>query len=70
MKARHVKLADFRKLGYCVAGMRTFCRAHEIDFRELAKNGVPEDEFIDTGDRRAVEAVARIAKDREAQRGR
>lgn len=65
-----VFLADFRELGYCVAGVRTFCRSHGLDFRALAKEGLDAEKFIETGDRRAIESVAAIKERNEAKRGR
>ncbi len=35
-----VTVADIRQAGFCVSGIKQFCQQHNIDFRELIKDGI------------------------------
>lgn len=58
---------DLRALRYCNNGTREFFRRHNLDWSEFIKNGLPESEFLNTGDAMAVRLVDFA---RERQHGR
>lgn len=33
-------MADARRAGHCVRGVKAWCETHNIDFRDLVKNGI------------------------------
>lgn len=65
-----VFLRDFKDTGFCVAGQRDFCARHGIDFRDYARNGVPAETLLATGDDMAARMVERARRNREAERGK
>jgi hypothetical protein len=55
-----VTVNDIRKTGHCVAGLRRWCTATGIDFKELLKSGVPASRLMATGDGLAQTVIAKI----------
>lgn len=51
---RHAKHPD---LNYCAKGCREFCKKHGIDVKAFMTVGVPEEEFLKTGDAMAIKLV-------------
>lgn len=47
----------------CSSGTRDFFKRHNMDWNKFLKEGLPEDDFIKTGDAMAMQVV-------EAARGR
>lgn len=45
------------KYGYCIPGLRLFFKRHGMDFRTFARNGLPEEDFLKTGDAMALKLV-------------
>lgn len=55
-----VTIADIRRAGYCVAGVRSWFRTHNMNFADFLKNGMPADEFIARGDHLALDVVEKM----------
>jgi len=54
-----VQVRDAVELGYCIKGIKEFCKRHGIDFRNFVKYGIDEDDLLKTGDAMAVKVVER-----------
>lgn len=65
MSEELLTIADCRRVGFCVKGVKRACEVHKQDFRALVKTGLPlteMDKLDDVNVRRAVaEARKRIA---------
>ncbi len=53
-----VKVQDGLKIGLCLRGQRQFCRAHGIDFRELADHGIPVERLTGIEDAQMARMIA------------
>lgn len=58
-----VIMKDIRACRMCSRGTRKFFKRHGMDWNKFIKDGLPEEEFIATGDSMAMQVV-------EAARGR
>lgn len=58
-----VTMKDIRSCKMCSGGTRAFFTRHGMDWNKFLKEGLPEDQFIATGDAMAMKVV-------EAARGR
>lgn len=58
-----VKMRDIRACRMCSGGTRDFFKRHNMDWNLFLKEGLPEEQFIATGDAMAMQVV-------EAARGR
>lgn len=58
-----VTMKDIRACRMCSGGTRDFFKRHGMDWNLFLKEGLPEEEFIRTGDAMAMQVV-------EAARGR
>ena len=58
-----VTMKDIRACRMCSGGTREFFKRHGMDWNKFIKDGLPEEEFIATGDSMAMQVV-------EAARGR
>lgn len=58
-----VTMRDIRACKMCSGGTRDFFTRHGLDWSRFLKEGLPEDDFIATGDAMALQVV-------EAARGR
>lgn len=45
-----IYINDVRKFGYCVNGIKDFCKIHGIDFRGFIKNGISEEDLAGIDD--------------------
>jgi len=61
-----VYIEDAIKIGYCVKGIKEFCKKYNIDFKKMVKEGVDEEVLIATGDAMALKVVEQ-AKSRVIQ---
>lgn len=62
-----VTTEDGLKIGFCLKGQRRFCRAHGIDFRELATQGIPVERLTEIKDGKMTAMIARAEqREREA----
>ncbi|AUR88724.1 hypothetical protein NVP2117O_46 [Vibrio phage 2.117.O._10N.261.45.E9] len=52
-----IHLADLRRAKHCSSGARKFFAAHGLDWQEFIKNGLPEEDFLNTGNRLAIDMV-------------
>jgi len=59
-----VHIKDAVELGYCIKGIKEFCKRHGIDFRSFVNYGVDADILTKTGDAMALKVVeyARIKR--------
>lgn len=51
-----VTIAHLRRLGYCAAGLREWCKCHGYSLRQFSE-GVPSEEIRRTGDGFAIKAA-------------
>ena len=58
-----VTMKDIRACRMCSSGTRQFFTRHEMDWNKFLAEGLPEEDFIATGDAMAMQVV-------EAARGR
>lgn len=58
-----VKMRDIRACKMCSGGTRDFFKRHGMDWNTFLAEGLPEEQFIATGDAMAMQVV-------EAARGR
>lgn len=58
-----VTMKDIRACRMCSSGTRDFFKRHGMDWNKFLSEGLPEDDFIATGDAMAMQVV-------EAARGR
>lgn len=54
-----ITMNDVRRAGHCVGGAKTWCTANRLDWRKLVRPGIPEAEFLASGDQLAVDVVRR-----------
>lgn len=52
-----VTVQDAISLGYCIKGIREFCKTHGIDFREFVRDGIDEEVLLSTKDAMALKVV-------------
>jgi hypothetical protein len=48
---------DVRGMRYCNNGARKFFQRHNLDWSDFVKNGITEEQLINTGDAMAVRLV-------------
>jgi hypothetical protein len=48
---------DLKALRYCNKGTRDFFKRHNLDWSDFVKNGISEEQLINTGDARALQTV-------------
>lgn len=54
-----VTMRHCRQAKACAAGVRTFLRRHNLDYRKFFKQGLPAEEWEGTGDAMAIKIAAR-----------
>lgn len=52
-----VKMADIRSAKMCSGGTRDFFKRHGMDWNKFLAEGLPEEQFIATGDAMAMQVV-------------
>ena len=52
-----IQIKHIRGAGHCLDGARRYCNENGIDWRELVKSGVPEEQLLRTGNAIAIEVV-------------
>lgn len=52
-----VTMKDIRATRMCSGGTRDFFKRHGMDWSRFVKDGLPEEEFIATGDAMAMKVV-------------
>jgi len=55
-----VYIKDAVELGYCIKGIKEFCKRHNIDFRNFVTHGIDADVLVKTGDAMALRVVEHI----------
>ena len=60
-----VKMSHARRLRYCARGARAFCRRYDLDFHKFVREGLPAEQFIETGDALAMRAVELAKEEQE-----
>lgn len=63
-----VKVEHMRRAGWCLSGVRRWCRANEIDFARLVREGVPVEEVEHRQDA-LIQRAVRLAKESEDGQG-
>lgn len=58
-----VTLRDVRQAVGCIAGIRRWCAENDVDFRRLARDGIPVAE-VENWDDALVQRAVKIAKER------
>lgn len=60
-----------KRRGFCVPGVRLWCKQHGIDMRDAMRNGIPAERLESIGDAFALALVAwaRECEAQEAPRG-
>ncbi len=51
--------------GYCAHGMRAFAERHGLDWGRFLREGLPEEDFLATGDDMALRLVAFVRQSAE-----
>ncbi len=64
-----VTIADVRARRWCVSGAREFCRAHQLDWQQFVREGLPCSVMLATGNDMARQLVEDVRK-RSAGNGR
>jgi len=59
-----VYIKDAVELGYCIKGLKEFCKRHDIDFKDFVKIGIEADIILKIEDAMAFKLVeyARIKR--------
>jgi len=57
-----IQIRDVTKHGYCVSGIKYFCRLHGIDFKSFVKNGIDVENVIDIDDAMLKQVLNKIIK--------
>ena len=52
-----VYIKDAVELGYCIKGLKEFCKRHDIDFKDFVKNGIEADIILKIEDAMAFKLV-------------
>lgn len=52
-----IKAEHAVELGYCLSGVKKFCARHGLDFKQLVKEGLTEEELNATHDQMAKTLV-------------
>lgn len=52
-----ITITDIRAAGHCVRGFTDWCDTHGLDWREILRDGIDEQVFLDTGDAMAQQVV-------------
>ena len=52
-----ITITDIRAAGHCVRGAKDWFDRHGLDFRDFLKRGIPEAEFLASGDAMAKRIV-------------
>lgn len=59
-----VTMRDIRAAKMCGPGTRNFFKRHKMNWQEFITNGLPEEDFIATGDAMAMQVVE-VARGRQ-----
>lgn len=60
-----ITMRDLRALGYCAIGARRVCRASELDFKKLTREGLTLEEIILKAPERYSKEIVETYGDRE-----
>jgi len=52
-----VYIKDAVEIGYCIKGIKEFCKRHNIDFRNFVAHGIEADILLKTEDAMAIKVV-------------
>ena len=52
-----VYIRDAVEIGYCIKGIKEFCKRHNIDFRNSVAHGIEADILLKTEDAMALKVV-------------
>lgn len=54
-----ITVDDARRAGFCLTGLKTWAEENGYDYRDLIKNGLPEQDLIDSGHEGLVKLIER-----------
>jgi|OM-RGC.v1.035602862 hypothetical protein len=57
MTEERITIHDCRQVGHCVAGVRKWFHAHDLDFRQFMREGIDAQTFIARGDGLSLQIV-------------
>ena len=57
-----IHINDIVELGYCIKGIKEFCKRHDIDFRSLVRYGIDANILIKTDDAMALKVVEHVRR--------
>ena len=66
---RRITITDAREFGDCIFGLKAFAIAHNLDWKDFIKNGLPASKLLETGDAMAIELVNYVNKKAETSNG-
>lgn len=52
-----ITMSDIKNVGYCASGARRWFATHNLDFREMLKNGIPARIMYATNDGQGMRVV-------------
>lgn len=52
-----ITMSDIKDVGYCASGTRRWFTAHDLDFRDMIKNGISARKLYATGDAYGMRVV-------------
>lgn len=59
----YISMVDARSLGFCIYGIRRYCKRYDINFKDLVRGKVPVEVIEATGESQAIR-VATMARER------
>lgn len=55
---QHVRtIPDGKNVGYCAPGVKRFFKKYGLDLRKFCREGLPEEDFLATGDQKGIKLV-------------
>lgn len=52
-----VYIEDAVEIGYCIKGIKEFCKRYGVDFRDLVRNGIEADKLLKIDNAMALKVV-------------
>ena len=52
-----VYIEDAVEIGYCIEGIKEFCKRYGVDFRDLVRNGIEADKLLKIDNAMALKVV-------------
>lgn len=58
-----IKIRHAVELGYCIKGIKEFCKQHNIDFKKFVVYGIEEEELLKTEDAMVIKVIEHAKKE-------